>query len=162
MNKWYRFSLLTSCVLMMVVLTAGLAMADIFTYTAELSGANEVPPNDSTAFGLATLTIDQGADLNVPLQVEFSGLSSAQTGCHIHFAPAGSNGGVIFPLGLGSPLDTFVFFDLVSLANLYAGNLYLNVHTEVYPGGEIRGNFYLTNTVDSEDTSWGSIKTLYR
>ena len=146
----------------MGVLTAGTATADIFTYTATLSGANEVPPNSSTAFGTATLILDQGADLNVPLHVEFSGLSAAQTGAHIHTAPAGSNGGVTFPLDLGSPLDTSVMFDVVSLGNLFAENLYLNIHSVEFPGGEIRGQFVLSDTVAADQATWGSIKTLYR
>ena len=55
MNKLYRIFVLISLALVTVVLTAGLAAADIFTFTATLSGANEVPANGSTAVGEATL-----------------------------------------------------------------------------------------------------------
>jgi hypothetical protein len=42
-----------------------------------------------------------------------------------------------------------------------AGKAYLNVHTSVVPGGEIRG-FLLPAPVATEPTTWGSIKALYK
>ena len=164
MKNSYRFSLLTFCVLVTVVLTAGVATADIFTYTAILSGANEVPPVVTEATGMAVLVIDQeDGDLNaVPLHVEFSGLSSAQTAAHIHQAPAGLNGAAIFVVPMGDLVNTTVPFDLPMMANLISDGLYLNVHSAEFPGGEIRGQFLLSDTVATENTTWGTIKTLYR
>jgi hypothetical protein len=160
----YRFSLLTFCFLLTAVLTAGVATADISTLTAYLSGANEVPPNASAATGVAILTVDsEGSIIGIPLYVEFSGLSSAQTGAHVHMGGSGVNGAVIHELPLGSPLNTFL--DLGGLAELAAlanGTLYVNIHTVEFPGGEIRGQLILTDTVATENTTWGTIKTLYR
>lgn len=162
MNKLYRFFVLISLALVTVVLTAGLAAADVFTFTATLSGGNEVPANASPAIGMATIIWDDEGTLDFPLHIEFSGLSSTQVGCHIHNAPAGVNGPVIFAAPLGSPVDTVVPMDLAMLANLAGSNLYLNVHSETFPGGEIRGQFVLSDTVDSEQGTWGSVKSLYR
>ena len=164
MKSSYRFSLMTLCVLVTVVMTAGVATADIFTFTATLSGANEVPPVVTGATGTATLILDQdNGDLGaIPLHVEFSGLSSDQTAAHIHQAPAGLNGAAIFAVPMGDLVDTTVPFDLVMMANLSGENLYLNVHSTNFPGGEIRGQFLLSNTVATENTTWGTIKTLYR
>ena len=89
-------------------------------------------------------------------------MAGAQTAAHIHKAPAGTNGPVVFTVPTGSPVDTTVLFDLVAILDLTGGNFYLNVHSEVFPGGEIRGQFVLSDTVDSEKSTWGSIKSLYR
>ena len=162
MNYRNRISGLVSFVLMTAILTAGGALADIHTFTAFLSGANEVPPVVSPASGFATLTVDTDGTLNIPLHVEFTGLTSAQTAAHIHTGSAGVNGPVVFTAPVGSPVDAIVPFDITMYANLAGGNLYFNVHTQNFPGGEIRGQFLLTDTVADESTSWGSVKTLFR
>jgi len=56
MNYSYRLTLLSICVLLTAVLTAGVAMADIITYKANLTGVNAIPPNASAATGIAILT----------------------------------------------------------------------------------------------------------
>jgi len=164
MNNSYRITLLSFCVLLTVVLTAGAATADILTYTAHLNASNEVPPSTSTATGMATLTVDSdGSAFGLPLHIEFSGLSSTQTGAHVHLAGAGSNGAVIHVLPMGSPLDTSLDLEgLFETASLAAGNLYVNIHTVNNPGGEIRGQLIFTSTVDAENSTWGNIKSLYR
>ena len=47
------------------------------------------------------------------------------------------------------------------LAALAAGKAYLNIHSNVFGGGEIRG-FLLEKTTPTQQTSWGRIKELYR
>ncbi|MBI1796727.1 MAG: CHRD domain-containing protein [Candidatus Eisenbacteria bacterium] len=42
-----------------------------------------------------------------------------------------------------------------------AGKAYLNIHSNVFPGGEIRG-FLAPEAVPVHGSSWGRIKTLYR
>ena len=107
MNYPYRFPLLVFCALLTVVLTAGVATADILTYTANLSGANEVPPNASTATGTGILTLDtEGGFDDIPFYLEFSGLSSAQTGAHVYRGGPTENGPITYTFPLGSPLNT--------------------------------------------------------
>lgn len=128
------------------------------TFGAVLSSSNEVPPNNSPAFGNATVTLS--ADhTTITVSMTVSGLTAAVTGAHIHGrAAAGSNAGVLL--------------DLVPSANLSAGRLnatytipktlgdqialdpqlyYINVHTTTFPGGEIRGQL-TANTGTA--TSW--------
>lgn len=74
-----------------------------------------------------------------------NGLTDSATMSHIHQAPAGSSGGVIFDLGVGSTTgyQYYVEFNEVLTdaqeMTLLDGNYYVNVHTAEFPGGEIRG-----------------------
>ena len=112
--------------------------APMMAQAAALSGAQEVPPNPSVATGKSTIVI--AADKSVSGKVSFSGMNA--TAAHIHEAPVGKNGGVIVPLAKGSD-DSFSVPDGAKLtdaqyASYTAGNLYVNVHSATYPGGEIR------------------------
>src|SRR5207245_2428523 len=69
----------------------------------------------------------------------FSGLVAPQTAAHIHRAPPGVAGPIIVPLPLGSFTGFAAILSTADVANLLAGNLYVNVHSAAFPGGEIRG-----------------------
>jgi hypothetical protein len=60
---------------------------------------------------------------------------------HIHQAPPGEPGDIIFPFDdPASPLDqTFVLAN-ADVVDLFSGNLYVNIHTDEYPAGEVRAN----------------------
>lgn len=115
------------------------------TFVASLSGLSEVPPNASTATG-AVQAVLTGNTLVV--SGGFSALTGAFTATHIHRAPAGSNGPVVQGLSvqLSSSFDgtylpgsnTYVL-TAAQVADLVAGLYYVNVHSTVRPGGEIRG-----------------------
>jgi hypothetical protein len=157
--------LIPACgVLATLVLSAGMASAAVTTYTAILSGDNEVPPVTTPAVGIATLILDDsgGFGASIPLYLEFSGLTGTQNAVHIHQAPVGSNGPAILGLPLGSPVDIEVLLSQLPIASLAAGELYINVHTTTFPSGEIRGQFLREGTVDVVSARWGAIKALYR
>jgi Cu/Zn superoxide dismutase len=117
-------------------LLAATASGQIFG--VQLNGAQEVPPNPSTATGAGTVTLDTAAGM-VGVNYSFSGLSSPQTAAHIHQAPAGMNGGVIIPLPTGSPVMGSFPITAAQAQAMLDGNTYINVHTSMFPGGEIRG-----------------------
>lgn len=108
-----------------------------------LAGDQEVPAVTTEAMGSATVSLS-GDTLSV--SGDFSGLSSPQVGGHIHMAPAGENGDVIFPLNISADDDGLSgIFSLSTtltpeqLSALNAGELYINIHSEMNSGGEIRG-----------------------
>jgi len=132
--------------------------------TVALSPANEIAttPVVSTATGTATFTI-VGNTLTYAVGV--SNLTTTPVGAHIHSGPPTANGPIIFdffptgttiPSALTNPALASGTIDLTSAnisnrANvtisgdslrklLAAGQLYTNVHTTRFPGGEIRGN----------------------
>jgi uncharacterized repeat protein (TIGR01451 family) len=125
-------------------------------FAATLSGANEVPPVTSDAVGTATFTYDSATN-QLTYDVTVTATTPITiTAAHIHQGLPKVNGGVI-PNGTlygGSPValnpgDTWNTSGTVTLtagsvgANyerlLMGGDLYVNVHTEGNPSGEVRG-----------------------
>ena len=142
---------------LLLAVAASPAMAAVITATASLDGLQEVPPNASTATGTATLTVDDitGA-YEFMLDVDgidvFEINAAVAGGIHIHEAPIGSNGGIVINVAsdrTGLAIPGFGMFSMTSagvvddlsaiLDAMAAGDLYINVHTEEYAGGEIRG-----------------------
>lgn len=134
-------------------------------FTATMAGTNEVPPNDSTATGFSTVTVD-GSSLFVDIQWD-NLVGGAPAAAHIHCCvAAGSNVGVAigfldFPATVsGTFQHTYDLLDPATytagfltnfgggtaagamaalIAGMTAGQAYTNIHNAVYPGGEIRG-----------------------
>jgi Cu/Zn superoxide dismutase len=126
---------------------------DTRTFTAELSGDNEVPAVATEATGTATYT-QTGRTIAFTLTV--SGLTTPTVGAHIHRGAEGENGPIIFAfthaavqtglvasgtIDLDQPIvsgsSSITGDSLLTL--LENGNAYTNVHTTANPDGEIRG-----------------------
>jgi hypothetical protein len=121
-----------------IILQANLESDFIKRFSAQLSGANEVPSNNSTATGTANFTIDTKNNV-LFFDVRISGLEAAETGAHIHgFAPPGQNAGVIFNLPLGAVKMGNWQYDQSIEQQILSGLTYVNVHSVKYPDGEIR------------------------
>ena len=102
-----------------------------------LSGDQEVPPVTTSASGSGTISV--GADKTVSGSVMVKGVNA--TAAHIHEAAKGKNGPVIVPLTKNG--DTYSVpegkkLTAAQMDALKAGNLYVNVHSDKYKGGEIR------------------------
>ena len=144
-----RVSLLVFGALLLCLISATVAKADLFTYSTTLTGDQEVPPNASPATGLATGTYDTATNI-ITLNLSWSGLTGGlATAAHYHApAPPGVAIGVIqaltgFPaLTSGTYNNSFVFSD-ANETNLLNGLVYLNIHNAQFPGGEIRGQVIL-------------------
>jgi hypothetical protein len=83
--------------------------------------------------------------------IGFEGLTGPAVAAHFHFAAEGANGpvtinldtspGVVFS-GIGMDTGTFVGGSTLSsmeINDVLAGLWYINIHTELNPPGEIRG-----------------------
>lgn len=135
------------------------------SYIAKLDGAQQVPVANTPATGTAMLTL---VDNQLNVRVTYAGLLSPITIGHIHCcAPAGGNSGVAIdfePEELPSDLSGSFMrsYDLLSMASYTSGFLnanggtaagakaallaafnndraYVNIHTAMFPAGEIRG-----------------------
>lgn len=131
------------------------------TFTATLSGANEVPANDSDARGQAVFQVSQDRT-EVSYRLMVANLHNVIQ-AHIHVGEAGVNGPVVawlYPSGppaqpiegrssgvlatgvitednlvgplAGQPLSAL-------LDRMRDASVYVNVHTAQFPPGEIRG-----------------------
>lgn len=108
-------------------------------FETTLTGAKEVPANSSEAKGTATLTFNKETKI-FTLKVTHD--IATPTAGHIHMAAVGENGGVIFPFESAiSPISlTSSVLTEEQITALNNGLFYVNIHTELFPEGEIRGN----------------------
>jgi hypothetical protein len=131
-------------VLALLVFVASPGLAQTFVF--HLRGDQEVPSSASVASGGCFGVLDQPAgEFSLTCVHDVVGA----TLMHIHRAPAGAIGPVVFDLGdPTSPVTaTWSGMTPADVADLLAGNLYVNVHTAGRPDGEIRGQI-LERTVD--------------
>jgi len=139
--------------------TAAPAITDNLLFSSILRGRNEVPPVRTRAFGITRSSlIDNGTVLNILTAIARLPRNVEITMAHLHLGVEGTNGPVIADLlseggfsgrftrrlktdveggdlvgpMLGQPLDALV-------AQIQAGNVYVNIHTARNPAGELRG-----------------------
>ncbi len=122
------------------LLVAGAANAASLHFTAQLRGADEVPPNSSSGTGEVSADLDT-ATKTFSYMVTFSGLSGPAMAAHFHGPAApGANAPPIIPLMKPvSPAKGTAPLTDAQIADLEAGKWYFNIHTMAHPGGEIRG-----------------------
>jgi len=121
------------------------------TFKATLNGANEVPANASTATGTATFKYDT-VTFKLSGTVTFSGMTA--TASHIHVGDTAVSGPVVIPLDVTAPVTSPItlepmVLDSTQRADLMNNLYYVNVHSEAFPGGEIRGQLM-------PKSSWGN------
>jgi hypothetical protein len=130
-------------------------------YTAPLSGAEEVPPVDTRARGLAHFQVSADGQ-SISYRLNVANIENVIM-AHIHVGAPGVNDAVVVwlypegpppqliagrfngPLAVGSfdasdlvgPLRGADLEDLLAAMN--SGNTYVNVHTAQNTGGEVRG-----------------------
>lgn len=158
--------LLTGLIVVVLLAAVGTAVAASGNYRAHLSNDEEVftVPVVSDAQGQALFQLSEdGAALDYKLIV--SNIQNTRM-AHIHQGAPGVNGpiivwlypdappfqlipgrhdgilaeGAITASSLVGPMAGQTLADLVAL--IEAGNAYVNVHTDQYPGGEVRGQVH--------------------
>ena len=166
-----KTTLLGILVLVAVLATASMALAAGGNFRTHLSGANEVPARETLAQGQVIFRLNaDGTELYFKLIA--TNIDNV-VGAHIHWAAEGVNGPVVVPLFSAVPgggrqtgilsQGVITAADLTGplagmplsalLAEMMAGNTYVNVHTNDgviptntgpgdFPGGEIRGQIF--------------------
>ena len=138
----YLASLATLC-----CLTSFAANANLILFGASLSGAMEVPPHMTPGTGLGTVLLDDVLD-TITVNLTWQDLTTPAVAAHIHNpAPPGVNAPIIFPLDLGASAgmtsgaiaEKMFAITAAQIIDLTSNLFYFNVHSTLYPGGEIRG-----------------------
>jgi hypothetical protein len=108
------------------------------TFVANLDASQTVAPSTSPAKGTCTLVLNV---LETEATVNCTHGVSNPTAAHIHNAPPGQAGAVVFGLGDGVSPISIVWNNPSedALEELFAGNLYINVHSLANPAAAIRG-----------------------
>ncbi len=130
--------------LLAVLAIASTARADLWQFDISLDGAQEVPPAATPATGLATAILDDvTGDMSITGTFQdFVGLSN---NAHLHgYAPAGSPAGVVFGLSFDAGVSAGSYsgngvIPGSRIADVLNGLTYINIHSTVFGGGEIRG-----------------------
>lgn len=163
MNRKTLYGML-ALMLLWLSLTTMLAFAQAQPnriFATHLSGDQEVPPVETQAQGQAIFMLSEDGEALRYKLIAANIKDVLQA--HIHLAPEGVNGPIVawlYPSGPPPVLipgrfngvlatSTITSSDLVGplagmslsdlLAEMEAGNTYVNIHTAQYPGGEIRG-----------------------
>lgn len=122
---------------------------DMYTLSANASGANENPANASTATGTLTGTYNKTTN-KLTYTIAWTGLAGTPSALHFHGpALAGTNANPVITLNITTATATGGATGEATLtedqeADLLAGKWYWNVHNSTFPGGEIRGQVSAT------------------
>ncbi len=144
---------LTVVLLSVTLLGAGCGLygpSDATEFQATLTGDAERPdPVDTDAVGTGTFSLNAD-ETQLSYSISASGLSGDVTGAHFHFSADGASGsgGIIFGItdsvvndGNGGAVAEGIWnLSEEDVRNLRLDYIYMNLHTEANPPGEIRGN----------------------
>jgi hypothetical protein len=131
------------------LLLAGVALAAPMGFSTDLAGGGDGDPDGS---GSASITIDPDTG-EVCWDLTVESIADV-TASHIHVGAEGESGDVVVPLdvdGFSGTSDGCVDASDADLDAIIAdpAGFYVNIHTEDYPAGAIRGQL----AADSPDTA---------
>ena len=110
----------------------------MMTFTAVLNGSSEVPSTGSAATGSAEVLVDTDAK-KVTWPVKSDTLSGDPTAAHIH-GPASASQKAPPVIDMSTAImQGSADITESQISDLKAGKYYVNVHTAMFPDGEIRG-----------------------
>lgn len=143
-----RVQFLAATLGMVAMLAIGApAYAEGRPFSTTLTGAAEVPgPGDPDASGTALITLNQGQG-EVCFDLSWAGIDGTVTAAHIHVGAAGVAGDVVVPLFAGSLAGTDrasacvagVSEELIKAIRQNPESYYVNIHSDVFPAGAVRG-----------------------
>ena len=142
MNTKSVLKIVTAC---LITLSINSASAAIISLEANIDGAqaNAGAGTGSAGTGFATMTLDDATNL-FSWDISWSGLIGNETVMHFH-GPAlpNQNAGVQVNFGAisgtSSPSIGSTTISGTQATDLLAGLWYINIHTDAFPSGEIRG-----------------------
>jgi len=176
-------------VLAVAVVAFAFTSANAQLYHATLNGSSEDPPSGSAGVGTATVEIDPVSH-TIHITTDFSGLTGISSVAHIHAPTVDPMSGIAdvaipligFPAGSTSGNYDMILFlnqdntysteflaangqsatqaEAALMQAIAEGRAYINIHSDIYPNGEIKG--FLADSVPVQESTWGKVKSLYR
>ena len=115
-------------------------MAEMINFKADMTASSEVPATESKGTVSLTATYDD-ASKKLTWKGTYKDLSGPATAAHFHGpAEVGKNAGVAIPITPNaSAFEGSATLTDAQAADLIAGKMYVNVHTDANKAGEIRG-----------------------
>jgi hypothetical protein len=109
-----------------------------YTFFTELFGFRVVPTNSSIGKGTFTLQYTSNGKTG---NYELTWARIEPLSAHIHLGSPTENGPVVVDLGqpLSSPYKGTIEITDEMASQLLSGKLYVDIHTRIFPDGEIRG-----------------------
>jgi len=112
-------------------------------YRFGLEGGQEDPPNGSAGTGDCTVILNTGTG-SISVSCTYEGLDAPANNAHIHgLAQPGESAGVLIPLqqsgGISGAISGGGVLTPALVQGMIDGLTYVNLHTTLNPGGEIRG-----------------------
>lgn len=129
-------------------------------FAVTLSGAEEVPPNASTAIGTGLVTVDLDS-MTMTASIVTTGI--ADTAAAMQAGAVGVNGPVLLPLARvsGSPVWTGgAMISNTQLRALRSGADYFNVSSAAFPNGELRAQIIEQWPTDDEWNRLQAVRSL--
>ena len=108
MSKISRMSVRIFLITAIAFVWSAPARSHEFRYTGYLTGSAESPPNASTGFGHAVVTLDEDL-ITLRVQTNFTGLQGTVTAAHIHAPTSAAGAGTA---GVATQVPTFSDFPL--------------------------------------------------
>ena len=144
-KMWYANLMPILAIALFLGLAAEPAYAARFRIVVALNGAQQVPAVMTAGTGTARIVVNT-ITRGITGSVTFTGLSTPALFGHIHLAAAKKNGPIIIPLvgGAGATSGRMTIkagtkLTAAQLRALQTNRLYFNIHTTMFPNGEIRG-----------------------
>ncbi len=148
-----------ACAILIGFLWTSRAPAEVIQFTATLDGGQANECNDggtgSAGAGSGAFALDTETGV-VSYEITFVGLGSAESAAHVH-GPAEPcvGGGILYGLPPGSPkVGVSPPLTAEEQADMRAGRHYVNIHSNTFPGGEIRGQILEAGDIPTI-SEWG-------
>ena len=111
----------------------------IFMFNSNLSGSQEVPSTNSSASGFGEFILNTNEN-TLRYNISISNLIGNEIGSHIHgFSIVGNNSEILHNLPLGNLKIGVWDYSEEDESGIFNNMTYVNIHTDIFPGGEIRG-----------------------
>ena len=141
-------SLLITTVFATFLLISATAQAQIETYRARLSPMPTTPQTVTTITGEGEVLLTLNGH-TLSIQGNFKGMSSVATMAHIHNGPPAQPGPVIHQIGVSAASAGEISAELEltdqQITALRNDSLYIQIHSDNNPPGELRGWIFARN-----------------